>query len=99
MPGEKRGKIKSQIEMTTVVEMPYTDINQVLLTGIFSSPKGRKILRNRNTKNPKRKEISQRAMTEEGNMNGRFSQMEKIPTILGKALRFSLVSCSLTVLS
>jgi len=70
MPGEKRGKTKSQIEMTSVVKIPYTDMNAVLFTGMLPSPKGRKILRNRNTKNPKLKEIRNRANTDEGNING-----------------------------
>ena len=92
MPGEKRGKIKSQVDMIKVVETPYTEINKVLLTGMLPRPKRRKILRNRNTKNPKLKEIRNRARADEGNMNGRFSHEVKKPIRPGDLRGICLLS-------
>jgi len=99
MPGEKRGKIKSQVEMIRVVEIPYTEINKVLLTGMLPRPKGRKILRKRKTKIPKLKEIRNRARAEEGNMNGWFSHETKRPIRPGDLCEICLLFWSVIILT
>lgn len=60
--------------ITTVVLMPYTEMNKVLSTGMPLSLNGRKILRKRNTKDPKSTEMRRRAVTDRGKRNGPLSQ-------------------------